>query len=257
MSSEDQRRNRRVSRRRKKEEKDEPSFSHELVEIERNFIEQTLLNLKHWTMANKSLVRNIVYGLVGFGFLLFIFIFLNAQAADTHSAEYFRILQKYEAARILPEGDVKQKEMKAILKDAGTLCDKIWSTDASKNGCLLKGLSGLQIGDNTQAAIAFEKFADHYNSQPPASYGVYYAAVAREQSGDFEKAYSLFDRLQELYEPIKKEDIAIYHKARILYQKGDYKTAVSMFREIIDHHKTSSYIKKSREYIALIGALAK
>lgn len=240
------------ARRKKTSEKPQSFHPHEIVEIERNFVEQTLLDLKHWAQRNQALFRKIIYGVVGVAVLVFLFVFLDSQAQEQASVEYYKILDKYEKARILPLGDNRNKELRKVAGEAHKLCSKFWSTNASMQGCLLEGLAFLAAKENALAAKAFEKYADYFSGEPPASYALYYAGIAREATGEFTKAYSHFDKLAEAYKSIKKEDVALFHKGRILYNKQEYKLAEKMFREILDKHKASPYLKEARQYLALI-----
>ena len=97
-------------------------------------------------------------------------------------------------------------------------------------------------------------YADNYENEGYGSFYLYTAAAAYESVSNFEKALKLYSKLEEPYKEIKKEDFVIYHKARINYLMNKDKEAQKLFNELLNKHKSSSYLNSGQKYLTLIEA---
>ena len=227
----------------------------EIITVERNVLENFLLNVKHWLQHNKELVRKAVFIFAGSLVVFLVLLIIHALAKDAQGLQLINLKNDLEKTLILPEGDEKQSELKLRLKEAEGLCGKIWSTPASYIGCLLEAKIHAEQKEFLSSGKAYEKVAHHFGSESLGAYALFEAAYAYEQGGDFDKAYELYNDLEEKYIPIKKEDIAIFHKGRISYIQKKYEIASDLFKKIMSNHKDSIYLKKAKYYLIMIDAL--
>lgn len=256
MSQDESRAKRLRSRNRKKSESQATAYSHEVIAIERNKIEQFLLTVKHWAMTHQHHFRLGLFSLAAVIGFIVILIIINALAAGAQNAAFYDLQTEFDKASKSPEGDDKNKKLSEVLTHSMNLCNRFWLTDAGAQGCMIAAETDLKLHQYVNAADYFLKHASHFQGKAPEAYSLFYAGYSYEAGGDLTKAYDIYDKMQDVYKSAVKEDIAIYHKARIAYLQKKFSLARDLFTKLIVKYKTSTYLSDARQYLLLMTSLA-
>lgn len=246
----------RKSRQRGAEPGERNDSHRQIVEIQRNFIEQTLLDLKHWSTENRGIIRSLVLTIIGISFALLILLYIHSLIKEKHNARFYHLVETYDVVKLSPPDDEREKNLKELTEQTSDLCNAIWPTGASENGCLLLALTWLELNERDKFARYLQEFSDEKNNIALSSYFTFYAAYGYESAFQLEKAYALYESLFDSYKKIKKEDISIYHRARVRYLQGNYDSARELFNQLIKDYSVSAYRTESQQYLLLIESQA-
>jgi len=229
----------------------------DIIEIERNLVEKYLIKLKHKIQDHIKIVKKVGVFLILLVLLFFILLFVHGKIEKSHSNEFFSLLKQYDKTKIMPGGEKRNKLLNQVIQNSTQLCNSLWSSKYSPNGCLVAALTYLEKKDNKNYAKMLNEYVNLNNDKYLGSYILFYAAYAYEASFELEKAYKLYDKLQKMYKTIQKEDIGLYHKARVKYLQNNYKEAKKLFNLLKKEYPQSSYLKDAKNYLLLIKSQQK
>ncbi|MDH4263538.1 MAG: hypothetical protein OEV78_10890 [Spirochaetia bacterium] len=247
--------NKKISNRRKKSENEQlgiHSLPTELVEIERNLVENWLISLKHWLHINASSARKIIVGFISAVVLFFIFLFIHSFIIEKQNAKYYSILVTYEQLKDDNAVKIDEQKLTKLIKISDKLCNSIWSTRYSNNGCLLSAVLSDEAGNKKEAADYLAKFSSRVNSKAMAAYTAFLAGYFYETNHDLERSMTLYKKLDSYVDEKNGKDLALFHQGRILYYNDKLPEAEKSFKEIIEKYKTSAYFNNAKNYLMLI-----
>jgi tetratricopeptide (TPR) repeat protein len=109
------------------------------------------------------------------------------------------------------------------------------------------------MGEFQAAAESLKKFSDKTSNTGFSSYSSLVAGYLFEKTSQIDTSIKLYKKILDNLEDITGKDIALFHYGRLLYHNKQFKEAEKSFQEIIDNHKNSIYLQKSRQYLLLIS----
>jgi len=223
----------------------------DVVEIERNIIENWLLALRHWIKLNSKRAKMVLLSLLALVVVALLVLFVHNAVIEKQSSQYFSAIGKYDEALKKNETE-KDKALNELLADTTKLCHATWSTEQSNSGCLLTALIHLELKHTREVAESLKTYATHSGSKALKAYTAFYAAYNYENSDNLDDAYKLYGSLQNILKGTGKEDIALFHQARIEYYRNNLKEASKLIDTILNDYKTSNYTQEAKKYKKLI-----
>jgi len=229
------------------------SIPEEVVEIERNIIENWLISLKHWLHINPSTARKIILGVLVSAVVFFMFIFIHSAVIEKQNSNYYSILMSYEKLKgENNENKIDDKKIKKLMEHSHKLCNSLWQTRYSNNGCLLSAILSNEAGNKKDTADFLAKFAAKSHDQALAAYTTFISGYFYEASQDLEHSLELYKKLDKYVDDKNGKDFVLFHKGRLFYYNNKFTEAESSFKEIIEKYKTSNYYKDAKNYLLLV-----
>ena len=228
-------------------------MSYETIEIERNLIQNWLLDLRSWAKRNTRLLK--ILSLISVLALIISLILIGLYTAliEKHNYQFFSYLTRYNGYKILEDSQERNDKFRRLIQDSRKLCDTFFKTSHSYNGCLLEAVSYIELKEYEKVSKPLNMFGQHNADNGAGIFALFFAAQAYENLLNFEEAYSIYNQIEVPLKLIGKEDIAIYNKAKILYIQGKLDLAEKMFQEIVDEKKASKLEEASRNFLRLIA----
>ncbi|MDH4199145.1 MAG: hypothetical protein OEV66_02100 [Spirochaetia bacterium] len=225
----------------------------EVVEIERNIIENWMIALKHWLRINPSTARKIIFGFLLTGIIAFMLMFVHSAMTEKQNSDYYVTLLTYEKLKKdAPDKKLDEKKLKELLSRSVKLCNALWSTRYSNAGCFLSAVFTNELGDSKQTASYLLKFSGKVNSRALAAYAAFYSGYNFESSRDLDQALKLYDKLGSYLDKKTGKDFSLFHRGRIYYYNNKLNEAEKCFKDIIENYKTSGYLGKAKNYLVLV-----
>jgi len=224
-----------------------PSISTDIVEIERNMIENWFIQLRHWVYNNQKIASRIMWGVISSAVFALIMVFVQSGVVETHNSRLFSLFDKYE--------DVKGSNLETLsplLEEAEGLCNALWSTPYSNNGCLIAAAIQIDLNNMAAAAKIMEEYADNTPSNAMEPFSVYLSANIYERSGDLNKALELVTDLAENYSEGDHYDAIFFKKGRLEFATDNKEKALETFEFLTTNFPQSPYNDKARQYTRLI-----
>jgi tetratricopeptide (TPR) repeat protein len=218
------------------------------IEIERNPVERTILNLRDFIKDNRKKTVNIFIAVGVLALAVILGLLYYSNHLDTHLVLYEKIMDNYEKNR-----EKDPKIVKKTLEDLQTLSGSV------KFG-FVDDIVNYHIGNlyysekNYKEAHRFlVKFAVATSSDVLASIALNKAAVALEESGDLEGALMIYKKIEDDYSDSVIADQAFYNIGRLHSIKKRKEDAVIYFNRVISLFPRSAYAEKARKRLFLIG----
>jgi len=220
----------------------------DVVEIERNILENWLIALKHWFKINIKTTRYIIFSTLFIVVMGFTLIFVHSAVSEKHNETFYSLMDKFD--EITDNSTVK---LNALAKDTDKLCNTVWQTKHSPNGCLLSALTYKKLAQHDKVSKSLQLYSENVDNSGISAFSLFYAAYHSEVAKDFDNSEVLYKELQNKLKIVEKEDIAIYQLAKIKYYKKDYNGARNLMNELLEKHSKSAYIEKAKKYLLLIS----
>lgn len=217
------------------------NYQPEIVEVERNVLEQWLLDLKHWAQQNRTLVRYSLLSLVALFFFFLLYIFVADQREKKHSEQLYHLIANLEQSN-------------EILSQSEDLCYTWWSTPSSQNACLVLAILQERSQNFSAMSESLKKFNRFWNKKNFLPVTLFYQALSYEAQEDYTTAYKTLEQLEKLLYKSTYVDIALFHRARILYRQKKWDLAQQAFERLLKDHKSSMYVQDSEKYLILLAA---
>jgi len=245
-----------VSNRRKKIENEKLGIHTaptEVVEIERNIIENWLISLKHWLQINPSTARRIILGVVLVMVLFLLLLFTHSALVEKQNSQYYSILLSYEKLREdAGVAKVNGEKLKKLQELSDKLCKSTWSTRYSNNGCLLSAVFANEAGNKKDSAEFLSKFSTNTPNKALGAYTTFLAAYMFETGKDLDKSMDLYKKLDTLVDEKTGRDFSLFHLGRLYYYNDKFVEAEKSFKEILEKYKASAYQGDAKNYLLLI-----
>ncbi len=218
------------------------------IEIERNPVERTLINLRDFIKENrrKTIKILIVLGILSGAVLAGIFYF--SYHLDSHFAIYEKIIDNYEKNR-----EKNPEVIKKTIEDLHTLSGSV--KFGFVNDIVSYHLGNLYYSEKNykEAHRYLVKFADVTSSDMLASIALNKAAVAFEEDGDIEGALNIYKKIEDDHSDSVIADQAFYNMGRLYAIKRRSDDAVRYFNRVISLFPQSDYADKARKRLFLLG----
>lgn len=248
--------NKKISTRHKKTDSEKlgiRSVPGEVVEIERNIIENWLISLKHWFHVNTATARKIIFGFLMVMVLFFIVVFTHSAVIEKQNSQYYSILLSYEKLKE-DSGVVKidAGKLKKLQEHSDKLCNTTWSTRYSNNGCLLSAIFSNEAGNKKETADFLMKFSKAVHNRAFAAYTTFLSAYFYESNKELDKSIDLYKKLDTLVDEKTGRDFTLFHTGRLYYYSDKLTEAEKSFKEILEKYKSSPYSANAKNYLLLV-----
>ncbi|MDH5721225.1 MAG: tetratricopeptide repeat protein [Spirochaetia bacterium] len=227
--------------------------SSDIVEIERNLIENFIFYLRKWIKTNVRVVRYLLILVISSAVLMFLGVFLYSAVKEKHSREFFSLFKEYKKTTEMPLGAEKNKAFENIAESSLKLCQTGIKTSYSNNACLISSLSHKNIDKVSESINLLKQYSDKNNTEGLIVYTNMIMAAIYSEKYDIEKSIELFQNILPNLKTYESEDIVLYDLGRMYYYKNDINQAKENFQKIIKDHPQSVMIKNAKEYLTLIA----
>lgn len=215
------------------------------IHIQRNPVEQFLMNVKEYLKARKKLLFMImafvgVIAVVGIAVLVYV-----DQRIRQEKQQLEVLMDQYATA--LQQGDVAVRD--EIIGKVSALDRKARFGFADRYAPYILGAmyyTDEKYQESHDAYIAYSG-----KSKEPVLYALAMlkAAIALEETGDLSGALALLEKLGDDDRSLYVEDQLLYHRARITQRKGDAAKALDLYNKVISEHPQSAFSRMARTRI--------
>ena len=219
------------------------------IEIERNAIEQFLMDSKRFARENS---RKVLYSLVGLfsATVLVIAGFVYVENVTTSEKVRFdKIINAYEKSS--RDGD--KKKIDESVDELEKFVDSTSFGFAHEMGYYILGNVYFSEKKYKKASKYLQIFADKSSSDLFTSLALLKAAVALEESNDFDGALKLYKELEESFSESLIADQVYYNYARLYGIKKDIYNSKKYYNKVINAYPQSSFAAKARKRLFLLG----
>ena len=219
----------------------------DIVEIERNMIENWLLHAKHWIKHNIELARKVTLSVLGSFIFILLLVLIHNAVTQQHNRNFYDYLGEYQSAAGSPEG------LSTLQGKTEKLCNSFWGTSGSQSACLLNSLLTAKTKSPAEAAELLEHYTNKLGNNGLGAFFRFYTGYYHESAGNFDEALKHYRQLQAELATIEQEDLAIFHVGRILYYQGDLVKAKELFVSLVEHYPAGSFTGQAKKYISIIS----
>lgn len=244
----------RKSDRRKKESSEKIKEHVDVVEIERNLIENGIISLKHWYKDNPKAIKWVLISIIAFFVFLLSFLFFHSTMIENHNNQLFKLISEYEESFQINIPELKNAKMKDLQRKADILCNNFYPSRESYHACIIASLASLENKQPEKAAEYLKKYTNHYNGDGPSTLTAFYTAYAYEAAKDYSKAEKYYHKWGEYLKEkeLKNEDASLFHQIRMAYYQNKKKNALDMISRLLKEFPNSPYKNKAIQYRYLI-----
>jgi len=247
--------NKKLSFRRKKSNSEKTGIHiapKDVVEIERNIIENWLIALKHWFHVNPSTARKIILVFFGTLVVFFLGLFTYSFLIEKQSKKFYSIMFLYESVKEGKNSGKSEAKLKKLLAESTKLCHSMWSTQYSNNGCLLSAILSNETGNKKDSAEFLSRYSKKVNNKALAAYTAFLSGYQFESSHDLSQSLAMYKKMDSYVDEKAGMDFALFHKGRIYYYDNKFKEAEDSFKQIIEKYKTGNYYESAKNYLLLV-----
>ena len=227
--------------------------SFETIKVERNLIQNWLLDLRSWGRENIQFLRMLFLVSVFTAIISLIFIGIYTALIEKQNYQFFTYLNQYKAYKKPGTAQEKDKNLRELIRNCHNLCHTFFKTSHSYNGCLLEAASYIELKEYKKASKPLDMFGQYNAGSGVGVFSLFFAAQAYENLLEFQKAYELYSQIESPLKEVGKDDIAIYNKARILYLQGKLNLAETLFQKIVYEKPDSEPYEASLNFLRLIA----
>ncbi len=219
------------------------------IEIERNVIEQFLMDAKDVLKNNR---KPVLYSLAGL--LALIVIILGAViAADFATARnnqrFDKIMERY--AKDSATGDIEK--IKGVTVEMQKFVDDTYFGFAHIAGFYALGNMYYVQDKYREASACLVRFADKKPKSRLAPLALLKAAVALEEAKDLKGAMEIYKRLEDKYSESMVADQIFFNQARVYGKMNDIINARNSYDRVIKSFPESSYAQMAKKRLFLLG----
>lgn len=244
----------RKSDRRKKDGVENTKVHTDVVEVERNLIEQGIIALKHWYKDNPATIRWMIISILTFFILFLSFLFFHSTIVENHNKRLFQVISEYDESVQMNIPALKSAKLKDVEKQAAELCNHYYPTDESYHACIIASLAAGQNNRPKEMSAYLKKYTDHFDGDGPSTLTAFYTAYAYEMDGNYKMADVYYEKWGEYLKDkeIKNQDAVLFHRMRMAYYMKDRKKALEYASKILKDFPNSMYKSKVVQYRYLI-----
>jgi len=217
------------------------------IEIERNVVEQYLMDVKDFIKNHR---KTVLYSMVGIlaVCVIIIALFVYIDSVTSENQERFdRIMAEYK--KFYPNDREGIRKTAAELKK---FVDSSYFGFSRQMGMYMLGSIYYSEKNYKEAVPYLKKFASKTSSTFFASLALLKAGVSYEELNDFESALKIYKELEDDYSGSPVEDQVFYSMARAFQKKGDIINARNYLNKVVATYPQSLYADKSRKRLFVL-----
>jgi tetratricopeptide (TPR) repeat protein len=219
------------------------------IEIERNVIEQFLMDVKNAVKKNRKLVLYAAAGLLA----VFVIIIAAVIAVDTISARdetrFEKIMDNY--ARYTAVGD--SGSINSVKDDLKKFVDSTYFGFAHAMGYYALGNIYFNQKEYLEAKKYLVRFADKEPRTNLAPLALLKAAIALEEANDLKGAMELYRRLEEKYADSLIADQIFFNTARLYGKMKDVINSRKYYNKVISAYPESAFVMQAKKRLFMLG----
>lgn len=219
------------------------------IEIERNVIEQFLMDAKDYLKDKKRLA---LYSLVGLAAVLVIIIAAVVAVDNVNTRNNLRfekIMDDY--AKYMEAGD--SEKTKGLTGELRKFIDDTWFGFAHTMAYYALGNLYYDQKEYSEASKCLLHYADKKPKTALAPLALLKAAIALEEAKDLKGAMDIYKRLEEKYASGMIADQIFFNQARVYGKMKDIVNARASYNRVISSFPESAYAQMAKKRLFLLG----
>lgn len=220
------------------------------IEIERNVIEQFLMDAKEFVEKKRTFVLYGFLGLMGVC-IIAVAIIIAADSINTkNDARFETIMDDY--AKYSSVGDAEK--LKGVATELKSFIDSTYFGYAHNMAYYVLG--NIQYGrkEYRTAAANLAAFADKESKMHMAPLALLKAAIALEEAKDLKGALEVYKRLEDRYSDSIIADQIFFNAARVYAKNKDIVSSRNYYNKVIASFPESSYAQLARKRLFMLGS---
>lgn len=226
-----------------------PEHEAKKIEIERNVIEQFLMDAKDLLKHNRKLA---LYSMVGLLAVLVIVI-AGVVAADfmknRNNLRFEKIMDNY--AKYSATGD--SEKIKGLAVELKQFVDDTYFGFAHTMGYYALGTMYYDQKEYKEAGNCLLRYADNKPKSNLAPMALLKAAIAFEEANDLKGAMEIYRRLEDKYSESMAADQIFFNQARVYGKMNDMVNARSSYNRVISSFPESAYAQMAKKRLFMLG----
>jgi len=219
------------------------------IEIERNVIEQFLMDAKDFLKDNR---KAALYSMVAF--LGAIVIVIGAVIAvdivsTRNNLRFEKIIEEYE--KYSAAGDTEK--IKGLTAELKTFVDDTWFGFAHTMGYYLLGNMYYVQKEYGEAGACLVRYADKQPKSSLAPLALLKAGIALEEAGDLKGSVEIYRRLADRYSESIVADQIFFNQGRIYRKMNDIVNARASYNRVISSFPESVYAQMAKKRLFMLG----
>ncbi len=234
-----------------RKQRNRPERETKKIEIERNVIEQFLMDTKEFVQKKRAVVLYSMLGLLGACVIVVAAIVVVDTISTRNDKKFEKIMNDY--AKYTSVGDAKS--LKGV---AGELKNFIDSTYFGFSHTMAYYLLGNILYGQKEYRDAHKNlvaFADKKPKTNLAPLALLKAAIALEEADDLKGALEIYKRLEDRYSDSIIADQIFFNVARVHGKKKDIVSSRNYYNRVIASFPDSVYAQQARKRLFMLGSL--
>jgi tetratricopeptide (TPR) repeat protein len=220
------------------------------IEIERNVIEQFLMDVKDVVKKNRKLIVYAVIGLL----TVMVIIIAAVVAADIVSTRderrFEQIMDDY--ARYSAAGD--GEKIKTTIADLKKFIDSTYFGFAHTMASYVLGNAYFNQKEYLEAKKYLVRFADKEPGSNLAPMALMKAAIALEEANDLKSALELYRRLENKYSESIIADQIFFNTAGLYGKMKDVLNSRRYYNKVISGFPESAFVMQAKKRLFMLGS---
>jgi tetratricopeptide (TPR) repeat protein len=221
------------------------------IEIERNVIEQFLMDLKDQVKKNRKLVVYAIVGLMAIAVIIIAAV-ITADVVSTRDERRFeKIMDDY--ARYSATGD--GEKIRATIADLKKFIDSTYF--GFSHTMAFYALGNIYYGQKEylEAKKYLVRFADKEPGSHLAPMALMKAAIALEEANDLKSALELYRRLENRYSDSIIADQIYFNTAGLYGKMKDVLNSRKYYNKVISVFPESVFVVQAKKRLFMLGSL--
>jgi tetratricopeptide (TPR) repeat protein len=220
------------------------------IEIQRNVIEQFLMDAKEYLKKNRKFAVYSAAGLLG-AVVVLVAVLVAADYLNTRNEQRFDEIMG-RLARI--KGPTEQAGMNVVIADLKTYIDSTYFGFSHNAAYYVLGniyYDRRKWSESKQYLVAF---ADKEKKSVLAPIALLKAALSMEEANDLKGAIELYKQLEDRYSDSVMADQLFYNYARVCALSGDMVNARNYYNKVISSFPESGYSPQAKKRLFMLDA---
>ncbi len=228
-----------------------PERENKQIEIERNVIEQFLMDAKEYVQKKRSLVVYSFFGLLGACVLVVAAVVIVDSVNTRNEKRFEKIMTDYE--RYSSAGDAGK--VAGVVKELRDFTDSTYFGFPRTAGYYALGNILFGQKEYREAHKYLVRYADKAPKTSLAPLALLKAAIALEEANDFKGALEMYRRLEDRYGDSIIADQIFYNAARVYAKNKDLVNSRNYYNKVIASFPESAFAEQAKKRLFLMGAL--
>jgi tetratricopeptide (TPR) repeat protein len=221
------------------------------IEIERNVIEQFLMDAKEFVQKKRSAV---IYSFIGIlvACVLGIVAVVVVDSVNTKNEKRFeKIMSDY--AKYSSVGDAEK--IKGVVRELRDFTDSTYFGFPHTAGYYVLGNILFSQKEYREAHKNLVRYAEKAPKTTLAPLALLKAAIALEEANDLKGALEVYKRLEDKYGDSIIADQILYNAGRVYAKNRDLVNSRNYYNKVIASFPESAFAEEARKRLFLMGAL--